>query len=169
MTIYLVVPLLLVAAVLQTTVVPYLAVGGVFVDLPLVLVASWSLLRGVHQGIRWAFIAGLAVDLLSGAPFGAATLALMAAALLSGLAQRGAVRAHLALLIVTILLVTVLYDLVFLTVVQVSGRTVEWLGSLYRVILPSAILNAALMPLFFFVMRRLYTRFGRAEMEFSVE
>jgi rod shape-determining protein MreD len=166
MSSYIVVPFLLVVAVLQASIVPTMAVGGVFADLPLVLVVSWSLLRGVQQGMLWAFIAGIAVDLLSGAPFGAATFSLMAAAGLSGLARRSAVRAHLALLLVTSLLMTIIYGLVFLAILQVSGRSVDWLGSLYRVVLPSAIPNVVLMPLFFVVMRRLYFRFGRAEMEF---
>ena len=165
MTIYLVVPLLLIVAVLQTTLVPHLAIGGVFADLPLLVVVSWSLLRGAREGVIWGFVAGLVVDLLSGAPFGAATLSLIAVGFLSGLGEATVFRTHVALPLVVVFLATILYDLIFLLIVQISGQTVSWLDSLFRVVLPSAALNAVLTPIVFGLMRWLYTRFGREEME----
>lgn len=165
MTIYLVVPLLVIGAVLQTTIMPHVAIWGVFGDLPLLLVVSWSLLRGAREGVIWGFIGGLAVDVLSGAPFGAATLSLVAVALLSGLGQVTVFRTHIALPLVVMFLSTLLYDLIFLLVVRISGQTVAWVESLLRIILPSAVLNAVLTPIVFSMMRWSYTRFSREEME----
>lgn len=165
MTIYLVVPLLVVVAILQTTLVPHLAVWGVFADLPLLVVVNWSLLRGPREGIIWGCIAGLAVDLFSGAPFGAATLALIAVGLLAGLGAATVFRAHIALPLLAMFLATIVYDLLLLLVVRISGYPVAWLNSFFRIILPSAVLNAILTPVFFVIMRWLCTRFGREEME----
>lgn len=165
MTIYLVVPLLVVVAILQTTLVPHLAIGGVFADLPLLVVVSWSLLRGPREGILWGFVAGLAVDLFSGAPFGASTLALIAVGLLAGLGAATVFRAHVALPLLAMFLATIVYDLLFLLVVRVSGYPVAWLESFYRIILPSAVLNAVLTPVVFVTMRWLHARFGREDME----
>lgn len=165
MTIYLVVPLLVIVAVLQTTLVPHLAIWGVFADLPLLVVVSWSLLRGAREGVIWGFVAGLVVDLLSGAPFGAATLSLIAVGFLSGLGEATVFRTHVALPLVAVFLATILYDLLFLLIVQISGQAVSWLDSLFRVVLPSAVLNAVLTPIVFGVMRWLYTRLSREEME----
>lgn len=159
-TIYLVVPLLLVVAVLQATIVSNLTVWGVFADFPLLVVVSWGLLRGAREGMIWGFVGGLMVDLLSGAPFGAATLSLMAAGSLSGLGEATVSRTHLALPLVVVFLGTIVYDLVFLLVVQISGQTVVWLSSLVRIILPSAALNVVLMPIVFGSMRWLVRRFG---------
>lgn len=164
MTIYLVVPLLVIVSVLQTTLVPHLAIWGVFADLPLLVVVSWSLLRGAREGMIWGFVAGLVVDLLSGAPFGAATLSLIAVGFLSGLGEATVFRTHVALPLVAMFLATILYDLIFLLIVQISGQAVSWLDSLFRVVLPSAALNAVLTPIVFGAMRWLYTRFGREEM-----
>jgi len=164
-TIYLVVPLLVIGAVLQATIVPHLTIGGVFADLPLLIVVSWSLLRGAREGVVWGFIAGLAVDLLSGAPFGAATLSLIAVGFLSRVGEGTVFGTRVVLLLVTTFLATIVYDLVFLLIVQISGQTVAWLGSLLRVILPSAALNAVLSPIIFGMMRWLYTRLGREGME----
>jgi rod shape-determining protein MreD len=164
-TLYVAVPLLIAIAILQSTIVPQLAVWGVFADLPLLVVVSWSLLRGSREGIVWGFIAGVAVDLFSGAPFGAATLPMIAVGFLSGLGQAAVFRAHIALPLVAMFLATFVYDLLFLLVVRISGYPVAWLESLLRLVLPSAVLNTVLMPVLFIIMRWLYTRFGRSEME----
>jgi len=165
-TIYLVVPLLVVVGILQTTLVPHLVIWGVFADLPLLVVVSWSLLRGPREGILWGFVAGLTVDLFSGAPFGASTLALIAVGALAGLGAATVFRAHVALPLLAMFLATIVYDLLFLLVVGISGYPVAWLESFYRIILPSATLNAVLTPVVFVTMRWLHVRFGREDMEF---
>lgn len=156
---------MVVVAILQTTLVPHVAIWGVFADLPLLVVVSWGLLRGPREGILWGFVAGLAVDLFSGAPFGAATLALIAVGLLAGLGAATVFRAHVTLPLLAMFLATIVYDLFFLLVVRISGYPVAWLESLYRIILPSAVLNAVLTPVIFVVMRWLHARFGREDME----
>lgn len=165
MTIYLVVPFLVGIVIVQTTIVPRLAIWGVFADLPLLVVVSWSLVRGRREGMIWGFIAGLMVDLLSGAPFGAATLALTAVGFLSGLGEATVFGARMVLPLITMFLATILYHLLFLVVVRISGHPVAWLDSLVRLVLPTAVLNTALTPVVFLIMRWLYTRFGRTEME----
>ena len=165
MPIYLVVPLLVVVAVLQATVVTHLTVWGVFADLPLLIVVSWSLLRGSRDGVIWGFVAGVSVDVLSGAPFGAATLSLMAAGFLGGLARRSVYAAHFVFPIVIVFLATFLYNAIFLLIVWISGEAVIWLDSLLRIILPLALLNAALAPVAFALMRSVQRRFSPEEME----
>jgi rod shape-determining protein MreD len=165
MALYLVVPLLLMVAILQASALSHLSVWGVFPDLPCLVVVSWGLLSGVKEGALWGFIAGIAVDLLSGAPFGAATFSLLVVGVVSGLARGGVFAGHLIFPVVTMFLTTVLYDLLILLFVSISGRAVAWVDTLFRVILPSALLNALLMPLVFGLMRMLHKRFSQKEME----
>jgi rod shape-determining protein MreD len=157
--------LLLVIAILQASVVSRLTIWGVFADLPLLVVASWSLLQGAREGLIWGFVGGLAVDLLSGAPFGAATLSLMAVGALSGLGQATVFRTHFALPLVVVFLGTIVYNLLFLLVLQISGQEVAWLDSVLRIVLPTAALNAVLTPIVFLLMRWLYLRSRREEVE----
>jgi rod shape-determining protein MreD len=164
-TIYLVVPLLVIVAVLQASVVSHLPIWGVFVDLPVLIVASWGLLEGAREGVIWGFIAGVVIDLLSGAPFGAATLSLMAVGFLAGLGKNSAFGSHVIFLAVTMLLATIVYSLLFLSIVRISGQTVLWWDSLLHIVLPSAVLNAVLMPLVFAVMRLVHRRVSQEEME----
>lgn len=165
MTLYLVLPLLVAIAILQATLVSRLTVWGVFVDLPVLVVASWGLLRGAREGIVWGFVAGVAVDVLSGAPFGAATLSLMAVGFLAGLARNSVYAAHVVFPLALGFALTIAYSLLFLLVVWISGQAVVWRDTLFRVILPSAMLNAVLMPVVFVLMRLLNTRFSQEEME----
>ncbi len=166
MTIYLVVPLFIVVALLQSTLMPQLAVWGVFADLPLLFVVSWALLSGAREGAIWGFVAGLAVDFFSGAPFGAATLGLLAAGTLSGVGQHAVFRHHAFLPSLVALLATIVYGAVFLLVLQITGQGVVLLGSLFRLVLPSALLNACLVPVVFVLTRVAHRRLGHADMEF---
>jgi len=169
MTVYLLVPLLAIVGLLQATLVSRVAIWGVFPDLPLLLVVSWGLLHGSRQGLLWGFVAGIVVDLFSGAPFGAATVPLMAVGFAAGLAENVVFR-NVLLLLLTIFMATVVYDLLFLFMVQISasaiqgtGHKVEWSGSLVRVIGASAILNTLLGSLILGAMRALDRRFRRQD------
>lgn len=165
MTAYLLIPLLVAVALIQATVMPHLRIWGVFPDLPLLAVVSWALLRGVREGMIWGFIAGLAVDLMSGAPFGTATVSLMVVGGISGLGEATVFRTHVALPLVTVAGATILYDLLFLLVMQLSGQPVVWLESLWRTILPSAVLNMLISPPVLGLMHLLHRWFGREKME----
>jgi rod shape-determining protein MreD len=164
-TLYLVAPALFLIVTLQASAVPHLRIWGVFPDLPLLFVVCWSLLRGSRGGLVWGLIAGLFLDLLSGTPAGAATVALGAVGFLAGLAQRSAFRAQLLLPVLVMAVSTVVYDLILLLAMLLSGRTVLWLETLGRIVLPSAVLNLLLLPVVYFSLRGLYRRFSGGEME----
>jgi rod shape-determining protein MreD len=164
-TVYLFVPLLVVVALLQTTIIPRLVVWGVHIDLPLVVVVNWSLLQGSREGIIWGFTAGFAVDLFSGAPFGAATLSMLTVGFLSGFGHATVFRARAVLYLGTVFLATLVYNLLFLLGVWVSGAEVVWLESLWHILLPSAMLNMAVTPIVFVLLRWLRNRVSREDME----
>jgi rod shape-determining protein MreD len=163
---YLVVPLIVILVVFQSSAMPHLAIRGVFPNLPLLLVLSWSLLRGARSGVAWAFVVGVLLDLLSGAPFGSATFSLMAVSVLSAWGEATINRGHVVLLLLAGFLATVVYGLLFLLAVRVSGYAVAWLDSLIRTILPTAAMNAVLLPVVFWLLGRVHRRFGSEAMGF---
>ena len=65
----------LAAALLQGSVVPFIAVAGARPNLVVLAAASWAVAIGPREAIWWAFFGGLAADLLSGGPVGALALA----------------------------------------------------------------------------------------------
>jgi len=68
----------LLAALIETTVLPEIPIAGATADLVLTVAIVATLIFGVEDGIVAAFVGGLMVDLLiPGRPLGAATVALL--------------------------------------------------------------------------------------------
>ena len=77
----------LVAALLQGSVVPFIAVAGARPNLVVLLAASWAVAVGPREAVWWAFLGGLAADLLSGGAVGALALASLVPVAAIGLAD----------------------------------------------------------------------------------
>jgi rod shape-determining protein MreD len=149
---------LLGTAVLQTAIMPRLSLWGVKPDLMLLVVISWSLLRGTKEGATWALGGGLLLDLLSGGPFGTATLALMLSSLVAGLGELNLFRGSLWLPLAAGLLASAVYNASFLVMLQVFGRPVPWGSELLLVTLPSMALNALVIYPTYWSVRSLHRR-----------
>ena len=70
MKLLLCVPLLGLLALLQSSLLPPFSIIGAHPDLILLAVVSWTLQRGLTEGLTWAFVGGLWLEALSGAPLG---------------------------------------------------------------------------------------------------
>jgi rod shape-determining protein MreD len=136
---------LLVIALLQTSAMPSLSLSGVMPDLMLLVVVSWSLLRGTREGLLWALGGGLLLDLLSGGPFGVAVVSLVLSSVIIGMGELNVVRDSLWLPLVASVLATVVYDLAYWAVLQVTGRSLHTVYTLLRVMGPGMMLNALAM------------------------
>ena len=75
---------MLIAALVQATLISRIRFLGACPNLILVMVVSWALLRGVATALPIAFVAGLFFDLLAGLPLGASSLGLMATTVSGG-------------------------------------------------------------------------------------
>ena len=80
------------AALLQAAIVPFIAAGDVRPNLPLLVAASWAVAAGAAEACWWAFVGGIAADLLSGGPLGAFAVASLPAGAGVGLGERPLVR-----------------------------------------------------------------------------
>jgi rod shape-determining protein MreD len=159
--------LLISVALIQSTVMPHLTLWGVKPDLMLLVVISWSLLRGAREGIVWGFIGGLCLDLFSGAPFGLSALALLIVSFFSGLGEATVFRTHVILPLATVFFASLIHDLIFLLVLRTLGWSVAWLDSFTRFVLPASLLNVLLIPLIYPAMRWLHRKTGREEMRIA--
>lgn len=81
-----------VAALAEFTVVPYLKIGDAALHPVLVFGIVWVIAGGLEAGLAWAFVGGLALDILGQRPLGssafAAIIAVGIASLLGGLLNR---------------------------------------------------------------------------------
>jgi rod shape-determining protein MreD len=155
--------LLIGVALIQSTVMPHLTLWGVKPDLMLLVIISWSLLRGAREGVIWGFIGGLCLDLFSGAPFGLSALALLIVSFFSGLGEATVFRTHVILPLATVFFSSLIYDFIFLLVLKTLGWPVVWLDSFVRLVLPASLLNVLLIPPVYLAMRWLHRKTGPEE------
>jgi rod shape-determining protein MreD len=150
-------------ALVQSSAAPLLRVAGVHPDLVVMAVVAWTLLRGPGEGLLWAVIGGLGLDLLSSGPLGAALIALVVTGLL---ASRGYGRVFGGYLILPLTLafpLSLAYYVVYALLLGVLHRPVDWLPALSNIILPASVLNMAAMFVLFPILRLLHRRTGREE------
>lgn len=137
---------ILVAVILQTSVVPVLSLLGAHPNVPLILVVCWAMVRGQREALVVIPMAGIAIGLLDGQPLGTALLALIPVALLAEVREARIVEGDLLLAIGAIVVATLAYETLFLITLRLTGETVHWWGSFSRMIIPTAIINTLLMP-----------------------
>jgi rod shape-determining protein MreD len=164
MNAYLTVAFLLFLALIQSTVMPRVSLLGVHPDLVFLVVISWSLLRGMGEGMLWALVSGVALDLISGAPFGVCTLALVVASFVSSLGERGIFRFEILVPILIVPPVTLLYQVVLFTMLKILGWPAGWGEGLTRVVLPCVLINTVGIPIVYPLMRLLDRHTGRERM-----
>ena len=112
----------------------------------LLAVLVWAVVRGLDEGMVWGFVGGVIVDLLSGGPFGATALALLAVAGLAGQPWGQGIGSPTIRLLLVALVTVLVYHLVLLLVLAWTDHTVVWTQSILGVAIPSALLNALLAP-----------------------
>ncbi len=133
----------------QEALLARLSLLGARPDLVFAAVLAWGMLRGSAEGMVWAFIGGLVLDLLSGGPMGGMTLALLLIALLAG-RRWGRELTPVGLQVFLLGLgLGFLYHLLLLTILAWSGAAVDWAYDLARVAAPSAIANGLLSVLLY--------------------
>jgi rod shape-determining protein MreD len=134
---------------LQTTLSPYLKISGVHPDFVLLLVIGWIILRGLGEGITWALVGGLALDLISAAPFGIFTLSMLLVALLANLSQGRIFGSSVVLPLSLTFPLSITFNALALLLLNLLGRPVIWIDAFSSVILPAAIFNTGVMMIVF--------------------
>ena len=160
---FLSIPILAIAASLQASFVPQIRLLGGGPDLVFLLVLAWAINSRLEDGVVWAFVGGIMLDLLSFNPTGTSVLGMLLVVFaISGLGQR-VYRIGFFLLVGLVLIGTVLQQLLVMFVLALSGYPVDWPVGLTYVIAPTIFYNLILIwPVYWFV-RRLWRRLEWAE------
>ncbi len=160
---YLGVVVLLGLVLIQSSIGPFLTIVGVHPDLVLVAVISWTILRGPTEGLVWAIIGGIGLDLLSGGPFGVMTIALVITSLLASLGYGRVFGGYLILPLALTFPLSLVYYLTYTLLLSVLNEPIAWLPALTSVILPASVMNIVAMLFLFPLLRLLHRRTGREE------
>ncbi len=155
---WILIPLLLLIAILQATLLPLIQVFGFTLDLALVLVLGWGLVGPAWQAARWGFILGIFLDVLSGLPFGMHTLSLTLIGILMSAGQLVFFQSNIATPPIAAILGTLIQHLIILTLLAFTGQASKWDAVLLRVTLPTALLNTITLTILFFPLRWLAHR-----------
>lgn len=151
-SIYVAIPLMALLTILQTAVLPHLTILGLAPQLPFLVALSWALVRGLEEGLGWAFIGGLFLDMFSITPIGVSSLAFMVGIIAVLWIERALPASRVILPVVLALLATFVSLLVLVVMLRFSG----WPGSLQQItlLLPLTILHAVLiLPVYWLVYR----------------
>jgi rod shape-determining protein MreD len=147
--------LLLLAALVQSQIGPTLPPLGGRPDLPLVLVLSWSVLRGANEGALIGFIAGLLLDTVSYTPFGLNAALLGIAGYVAGLPEANVYRGNFPFFFATAIVVTLAYHAVVLLALQAYGLRLPPLAETWMLAVWAAVMNGVLLAPAYLVCRRL--------------
>ena len=152
----------LLAALLETTVLPEIPIAGATADLVLVVAVPATLLLGIEDGLIAAFLGGVMIDvLIPQRPLGSETLALLLVVGLAAAVARvaGPNRRMLAVAL-TVVLTPLLHVLlsVILVLTENAPLTVDFAG-----VLVAAFLNGLLALPVVALFGALEQRFGSAE------
>ena len=125
-----------VAAIVESTITPYLRVGNAQPHLVFVLAVVWTVAVGVDSGLVWAFVGGLALDTLTQRPLGTTAFALLVVVGLSAAIIRPLSRLRpIAAILITALL-SLLYSMTLATLFSVL-RPPAALSDPLRLVAPS--------------------------------
>lgn len=119
--IYVAIPLMAVLAILHSSVLGRLPVLGAVPQLLFLVALAWGIIRGMEEGLIWAFIAGLFADLFSLVPLGVSSLAFMAGVAGPLLLQRALPPRRLLVAMFLAALGTVVYLAFYAVVLRAFG------------------------------------------------
>lgn len=143
------IPIMLVAAALQSSWLESVKVIGGRPDLVLVLVVAWAIIRGGTEGALWGFAGGFILDGLSGGAFGLWTLSLTLVGFLTGQPWVHRLGPTLIRLASMSVVGTLVGHIVLMAGMAVVGLGVNIPRGIQAVAGPAALLNLLLSPFAF--------------------
>lgn len=154
----------LITALIETSVLPEMPIFGAYPDLLLTFVVVAAIVMGFEDGMVWAFVGGLMVDMLTpGRPIGAVTLALLVVVGLSVAGSRVFGHTRLAAVVGTFAMTWVFHALFLVVLVLTEGVALAAFD--VRLVFLGALLNMFLAALIATILAALERRFASPDRE----
>jgi rod shape-determining protein MreD len=142
-------PLLLLAAVFDTTIMTLLRFWGGTPNLVLIVVVSWALIAEIEEAIPWAVMGGIFRDLLSVAPTGSSALTLIIIVIVIDQFFPKLDWRNLVIPPLVVIGATIFFDLVLLGVLVLLGWPLPRASGAAYVIIPGIFENVLIIPFVF--------------------
>jgi len=155
---YLAIPLSVLLALAQTTLMGHVTLLGVRPNLLLLFATAWVLRRGLSEGILMGLLGGVLLDVSTAAPFGTTMLSMLAGISLAALGEINVFQGAWYLKYLVIAAATLVFNLVFIAVLRMTGYPEALALPLARVVLPELAVHLALMPMAYALVKWLCNR-----------
>lgn len=132
-----------VAALAEFTIVPYLKIGDAVLHPALVIGVVWCLAGGLEAGLTWAFVGGIALDILGQRPFGSSAFALLLAIGLASLVGGALRRVRIVAPIAATAVASPVYSMVLLLSTSIL-TSADFTQAALGAVVPSAIYDVVL-------------------------
>jgi rod shape-determining protein MreD len=145
MSYYVALPLLLLVALIEASVLPMFRIGGLQPNLMLVLLVIWLMVRGAHEAFVLIPIGGLFLGLVDGAPMGTALIAMAPIAVLHEVRGAHLNEGGLVLTIAFTVVMTLVYHVIYLAIFTLRGEAGAWGPALVGIAVPVCLLNVLVL------------------------
>jgi len=149
------VPVILLTVILQSAVISRVYLLSGIADLPLIMLAAWSLQEEVDSAWHWAVATGLLVGFISGISWVVPVFGYMAVVVLAQILQRRVWQAPLLAMFSITFLGTIIVSVLSLAVLRFSGVPLPVSDVFGLLTLPGVLLNMLLAIPVYAVMRDL--------------
>ena len=140
-------------AIVQASSVEQFKILGVSPNLMLVFLVAWLVVRGLDDVLPMLLVSGITLGLVGLQSPGVVLLALLPVVGLGMVRELHIVHSDFVLALLLIIPATLAYETVMLLSVMATGGTLDFMAGLRAAVVPAAIVNVALMPFVFAVMR----------------
>jgi cell shape-determining protein MreD len=140
-------------ALLQASSIDQFRIIGVSPNLLLVLLVSWLVVRGLDDVLPMIAVAGVTMGLIGLQMPGLVLLALLPIVAFGLVRELHIIHSEPLLVVTLVFASSIAYEMVLLISVMATGGVLDLTTALTRSVLPAAIVNVALTPFVYAVMR----------------
>jgi rod shape-determining protein MreD len=113
-----------VTAIFELTVGPYLRVGNAQPHLVFILAIIWTVAVGLESGLIWAFVGGIALDVLAQRPLGASSFALILSVGIAASITRPFIRIRPLAVVPAVALLSLVYSMTLFALLGALGSSI---------------------------------------------
>jgi rod shape-determining protein MreD len=146
-------PLAMTVVLLQVAAAPYFPLMGATANPLLALLMCWAMVRGPREAMVLIPLTAVFKDLITNDPVGITVLALLPIVPLAAVRERHLTQSEFVPIVVVVAVASLTYHLIYMVALTSLGEDIPWLQSPLRVLLPAALLDAVLTPLFYLPLR----------------
>ncbi len=139
-------------ALLDVAAMPFLHPLGVSPDLVLIFAVCWAIIRGHDEAMIVIPICAVMQDLTTSDPVGTSLLGLAPIVPLAVAVRLREIESDFLPAIATVMGASVCYGVISMIVLGATGQEIAVFQALFRVVLPSIVINALFTPLIFLPM-----------------